>query len=312
MKKKALIFLALFLGFILAVFLGVAFGPTGFRVTRDILLYIRIPRVILGIFAGSSLGIVGAAFQGILRNPLADPYILGTSGGACVGGALAIIIGNLPIPAFAFIGAIVAILLVYRLASFKGRIPQDTLLLSGVIVGTFTFSIVMLIMSLGGKSLEDILYLLMGHLGVVFDRNRVISFGLVLFFAILSSSLIYAHAREFNILASGEEEALTLGVEVERLKKIVFILGSLIVGLTVSFCGAIGFIGLVVPHITRLIVGPDHRILIPVSALIGAILIIVADIFARSVAPFEIPVGVITALFGVPFFAYLLRKRKAS
>lgn len=312
MKKKVLTFLALFLGFILVVFLGVAFGPTGFRVTRDILLYIRIPRVILGIFAGSSLGIVGAAFQGILRNPLADPYILGTSGGACVGGALAIIIGNLPVPAFAFIGAIVAILLVYRLASFRGRIPQDTLLLSGVIVGTFTFSIVMLIMSLGGKSLEDILYLLMGHLGVVFDKNRVISLGFVLFFAILSSSLIYAHAREFNILASGEEEALTLGVEVERLKKIVFILGSLLVGLTVSFCGAIGFIGLVVPHITRLIVGPDHRILIPVSALIGAILIIVADIFARSVAPFEIPVGVITALFGVPFFAYLLRKRKAT
>jgi len=311
-KKKVLTFLALFLGFILVVFLGVAFGPTGFRVTRDILLYIRIPRVILGIFAGSSLGIVGAAFQGILRNPLADPYILGTSGGACVGGALAIIIGNLPVPAFAFIGAIVAILLVYRLASFRGRIPQDTLLLSGVIVGTFTFSIVMLIMSLGGKSLEDILYLLMGHLGVVFDKNRVISLGFVLFFAILSSSLIYAHAREFNILASGEEEALTLGVEVERLKKIVFILGSLLVGLTVSFCGAIGFIGLVVPHITRLIVGPDHRILIPVSALIGAILIIVADIFARSVAPFEIPVGVITALFGVPFFAYLLRKRKAT
>ncbi|HID93726.1 MAG TPA: iron ABC transporter permease, partial [bacterium (Candidatus Stahlbacteria)] len=149
-------------------------------------------------------------------------------------------------------------------------------------------------------------------LGVVFDKNRVISLGFVLFFAILSSSLIYAHAREFNILASGEEEALTLGVEVERLKKIVFILGSLLVGLTVSFCGAIGFIGLVVPHITRLIVGPDHRILIPVSALIGAILIIVADIFARSVAPFEIPVGVITALFGVPFFAYLLRKRKAT
>lgn len=220
------------------------------------------------------------------------------------------ILAKLPIPPFAFLGALACIFLVYRLASFRGRIPKDTLLLAGIIVGTFASSLVMLVMTLAGKGLEQIIYLLMGNLGMIFSSRSLKIFWLVFGIGVVISVLIYRRARELNILSLGEEEALTIGVPVEKLKKEIFVLSSILVGLCVAFCGAIGFVGLMVPHITRRIVGPDHRLLLPLAPIIGVILILVADIFARNTVAFELPVGVITTLFGVPFFAWLLRKRQ--
>ena len=284
-------------------------------VARRIVFDLRMPRLFLSILAGANLGMVGASLQGILLNPLADPYILGVASGASLGAAIPLALGVNSmelIPIFSFAGALVAIFLVYALASFKGRIPKDTLLLAGVLVGFFFSSLVMLTMVVGGKELHNIVYMLMGHLGVVFHRRLIIPFTL---FGIISGVVFAAsqfHGRELNILSLGEERAAELGVESERLKKTVFFFSSLSIGVTVAFCGQIGFIGLVIPHIARLLFGPDHRVVIPCSFLLGATLLVVADMIARSIAPFEIPVGVITALFGVPFFAYLLRKRMSE
>jgi iron complex transport system permease protein len=285
-------------------------GPAGIKAPREVLLGIRLPRLLLGIFAGLSLSISGVALQGILRNPLADPYILGISGGACVGAVGGLLL-HMPTPPFAFLGAILAILCVYRLASFRGRIPRDTLLLSGVVIGTFTGSLVMLGMTLARKGLDQIVYLLMGHLGMMFGSRGFKLFWFVFAAGVIVSGLIVRRARHLNIMALGEEEALTLGVEVEHLKKEIFVLTSVLVGLCVAFCGAIGFIGLMVPHITRKIVGPDHRVLLIVAPLVGIVLILSADIAARSILAFELPIGVMTSLFGVPFFIWLLRREKA-
>jgi len=303
---KAISLVIIFLGI---CFLSLTVGPMGFKVPREVIFCIRLPRLLLGIFAGISLSVSGASLQGILQNPLADPYILGISGGACVGAVLAVLL-KLPVSPFAFLGALICIGMVYKLASFKGRIPKDTLLLSGVVVGMFASAVVMLVMSLAGRDLQEMIYLLMGHLGMIFGTMSFRVFWVVFGISILILVLIIRRARELNILALGKEEALTLGVEVEHLKKEIFINSSLLVGLCVSFCGAIGFIGLMVPHITRRIVGPDHRVLLLFSPLVGVSLILVADIVARNILAFELPVGVITALFGVPFFVWLLRKRK--
>lgn len=282
---------------------------------RRIVFDLRFPRLMLSILAGANLGMVGAALQGILLNPLADPYILGVASGASFGTALALVSGlrNMEIiPLFSFAGALVAIFAVYSLASFKGRIPKDTLLLAGVLVGFFFSSLVMLTMVLGGKELHSIVYMLMGYLGVVFHRKLIIPFVIFAVVSVVVFVVSYFHGRELNILSLGEERAAELGVESERLKKTVFFVSSLSIGVTVAFCGQIGFVGLVIPHIGRLLFGSDHRILIPCSLLLGATLLIAADMVARSIAPFEIPVGVVTALFGVPFFAYLLRKRMSE
>lgn len=282
---------------------------------RRIVFDLRFPRLLLSILAGANLGMVGASLQGILLNPLADPYILGVASGASFGTALPLALGlkNMElIPIFSFAGALVAIFVVYSLSSFKGRIPKDTLLLAGVLVGFFFSSLVMLTMVLGGKELHSIVYMLMGHLGVVFHRGLIIPlvvFGIISVVVFIVSHL---HGRELNILSLGEERAAELGVESERLKKTIFFTSSLSIGVTVALCGQIGFVGLVIPHIGRLLFGPDHRVLIPSSLLLGATLLILADMVARSIAPFEIPVGIITSLFGVPFFAYLLRKRMSE
>ncbi|MBI4721716.1 MAG: iron chelate uptake ABC transporter family permease subunit [Candidatus Stahlbacteria bacterium] len=284
-------------------------GPMGVQVPKEVILGIRLPRLLLGIFAGLLLSTSGVALQGILQNPLADPYVLGISGGACVGAVCALLL-NLPIPLFAFLGSLVSIFAVYRLASFQGRIPRDTLLLSGIVVGTFTGSLVMLMMTLASKGLEQIIYLLMGHLGMMFGLIGFKIFCIVFIVSIILLLLILRRARELNILSLGEEEAMTMGVDVERIKREIFILTSALIGLCVAFCGAIGFIGLMVPHITRKLVGPDHRILLIVSPFIGVILILLADIVARNTLAFELPVGVITSLMGVPFFIWLLRRQK--
>jgi iron complex transport system permease protein len=263
--------------------------------------------VILGIFAGSNLAIVGAALQGILLNPLADPYILGISSG------LAIVLGvsaSFTSPILGFLGALLSIYLVYHLARFDGRIPRDTLLLTGVLVGFFFSSLVTLTLVLRGEELRRITYLLMGNLGFIFTRSDLLLFGFFFTLVLTCSIIIYSYSRELNLLTLGEEGAMQLGVEAEPLKKILFLASAISIGGVVAFCGAIGFVGLIVPHVTRILVGPDHRILLPASFLMGAIFVLVADTVARTVTPMELPVGVVTSLFGVPFFVYLLRKER--
>lgn len=305
--KNVRIFSILFLLLVIVSFISLLIGSP----PSSLMLRLRLPRLILAIFAGGALSIVGSAFQGLLRNPLADPYILGISGGACIGAAFSILTGLQPIQLFAFASAFITIFIVAKLATVSGRLERETLLLAGVVCGTLAISLVMLFMTIGGKTLSEMIYLLMGWLGVIWDRSLLIGFVISLILVVLSSFLIWRRSAELNILSIGEEEAVSVGVDVERLKREIFILGSIIIGLVVSFCGAIGFIGLVVPHIIRRLVGPDHRVLIPYSAMGGAVLLVISDTVARNVALFELPVGIITSIFGVPFFLYLLRRRRA-
>lgn len=307
MRNKTLFFIIIFLLVAIFSILELIIGPYGAR--GDIILKIRLPRLMLAIFVGGSLGVSGAALQGVLENPLADPYILGISGGACVGATISILSGVLPPQVLSLVFAVITIFIVYRIACFGGKILKEALLLAGIVIGTLASSIVMLAMSIADKGLEEILYLLLGNLGMIFEKRVFYYFCAGFAVSIIMAFIIYRKSRELNILSLGEEEALGTGVDVEKLKKTIFVASSLMVGLTVSFVGAIGFIGLMVPHITRRLIGPDHRTLIPGSCLIGIIFVIISDIFARTVCVYELPVGVITSLFGVPFFIYLLRKR---
>lgn len=310
-RRKWVQFLLLAILLVVVALLSMGVGPSWVSPLK--IYKVRFPRILLGIFAGSSLALIGAALQGILQNPLADPYILGVSSGAAFGAALAVVLrlgSSLFTPVFGFLGAILAIIAVYNLARSQGRIPKDTLLLSGVLVGFFFSALVMLLMVMAKSELHQITYLLMGNLGFIFGRKDIPLFAVFACLVIVCGVVIYSRSREMNILSLGEEGARQLGVETERLKMMVFVTSSLVVGSVVAFCGAIGFVGLVVPHITRMLVGPDHRRLIIASMLLGGSLLLIADAIARTVAPVELPVGVITAIFGVPFFGYLLKRRK--
>ncbi len=306
----------LFLTGIISLFTGaVNILPFGMwpEFYETIIFKVRLPRILLSIIVGIGLAVSGVVFQGLLRNPLADPYILGTSSGAALGASIALLLGldsfvySLPLIAFLF--SLLSLMLVYTISSSGGRIQLQVLLLAGVIVSTFLAALVMLIMSLAKRETHEIIFWIMGNLG----ETNYTFIKIVGIFVLLGSGLIYIFARELNIICLGEEKARYLGIEIEKLKKILFVITSLIVGAVVSISGMIGFVGLIIPHILRLIVGPDHRILIPASALVGAIFLIISDTLARTIAaPVEIPVGIITALFGAPFFIFLLAKKKTK
>jgi iron complex transport system permease protein len=290
-------------------------GASG--VEFDIILQIRLPRIVLGVVVGASLAVSGAVFQGILRNPLADPYILGTSTGGALGATVGLFVGRyflsiqpVIIPIFAFLGSFATVFLVYRLARIGGRIPRDSLVLAGIIVSAFLGSLIMFILSLSGRETHEILYILMGSLGVVFTTDTLFLLFIVILLSVIGFWMIFTRAKNLNLMAIGEESALSLGLDVEREKVILFFSASIMTGAVVSMSGLIGFVGLIVPHIIRMAFGPDHRFLIPASALAGGILLILSDTLARTVMVQEIPVGVITSLFGAPFFLYLLRKRR--
>ncbi|OGF48738.1 MAG: hypothetical protein A2044_08320 [Candidatus Firestonebacteria bacterium GWA2_43_8] len=280
----------------------------------DILLKVRIPRVLIALLVGAALSVSGAVFQGLLKNPLADPYLLGVSSGAALGAAI-IILSSLPffffgipvVPFAAFAGALLSMFLVYGLARTKGKISLHTLLLSGVIIN-FSFSaVIMLIITLSNKGLAEVVVWMMGTLNNTnYDLLPYITPA-----ALLLMFIIYMFSNDLNIIAVGEETAVYLGVKTERVKKILFILTSMLTALAVSVSGLIGFVGLIIPHIARMIVGPDHRVLIPFSAILGGIFLILSDMLCRSViAPSEIPTGVVTAILGGPFFLYLLKRKK--
>jgi iron complex transport system permease protein len=278
---------------------------------------IRLPRALLAGIVGACLSLAGLGFQAISRNPLADPSILGVSSGASFGLMVAMLLGvagPMSNPAvttlFAFAGALLAAALVYAIARVDGRLPMTTLLLSGVIVGLFFTSCVMLAtVLLAAAELQGVVFWLMGNLGPASTG----SLGVLAVVLGIGVVALLREAPRLNVLALGEEQALQLGVEAERVKRVVFVAASLITGAAISAAGSIGFVGLIVPHAARLLLGPDNRNLVPMSVLLGAAFLILADLGARTVAvATELPVGVITSFCGAPLFVYLLRRRRGA
>jgi iron complex transport system permease protein len=283
-----------------------------------IIFDIRLPRILLGIFVGASLAVAGTSFQALLRNPLADPYVLGVSSGAAVGAILAVIVephlalspevATLLTPLGAFLGALATIAGVYLLGRRNGGIDSNTLLLSGIITASFLSAIIIFLMNiLTSRDRGGMAFWLMGDLSTPLQANLswVIRVG---FF--LAAAAIYTTDKDLNLLLAGEKEAMHLGVDIKRVRIVVYVAASILTGLAVSVSGTIGYVGLLVPHLMRLIFGSDHRILLPAAAFGGAIAVVLADMLARTVvAPGELPVGAMTALVGAPLFIYLLRRR---
>ena len=277
---------------------------------RTILYSIRIPRVLLAGLVGAALSCAGVVFQALLRNPLADPYVLGISGGAAVGAISAIVIGlgSLPfgIPGLAFTGGLLSILLVWGLSGATGDRRTDRMLLAGIIVNAFFSALIMFLVSTaGGEQIHSVVFWLMGDLAMAGERD----IWLAALFLAAGFAVMFFHARDLNILITGEGTALQLGIPVQRTRMILLVSASLVTGAAVSVSGVIGFVGLVVPHIVRMRFGSDHRLLLPASLLFGSAFLMAADTVARIVlAPAELPVGVITALCGAPYFAYLMKR----
>lgn len=277
-------------------------------------LGLRLPRILAAVFAGGALAVAGVAFQGLTRNPLAEPSVLGISSGAAFGVVVAQIFGlglapleALGVTAFAFAGALLAAVVVYLIARVDGGLSIQTLLLAGVIVGIFFgAAITVLISIVDFDRLGGVVHWLLGNLAPLPPGS------LALFAALAGAGVLVVlrHARELNVLALGEESALQLGVDAQRLKRRIFLGAALLTGAVVAFAGPIGFVGLIVPHALRGLLGQDHRLLVPTAALAGGAFLLAADTLARNVvAPAELSVGVITAFCGAPFFVYLLRTR---
>ena len=278
---------------------------------RLIMVDIRLPRILLGIVVGAALSVAGASFQALLRNPLADPYVLGVSSGAAFGVILALLLAPmLPLltPLAAFLGATATITGVYFLGRRQGQLDSGTLLLAGIICASFLSAIIMFLMTtLASRDVRGIAFWLMG------DLSTPLPTGLLWILAVgflLAFGAIFTTASDLNLLLAGEREAMHLGVDVTRVKLVVYVSASVLTGLAVSVSGAIGYVGLLVPHVMRMLFGSDYRVLLPASALGGAIAIVLADTLARTVvAPTELPVGAMTAMAGAPVFIYLLRRR---
>jgi iron complex transport system permease protein len=283
-------------------------------VHRVIVNQIRLPRVLLGLLVGSALAVSGVAMQGLFRNPLASPYVLGIASGASTGAALAILLASGSVfflPLGAFVGATAAALIVYGLARGRDRRTSIfTLILAGVAVGALFSAVTsfLIFLSSGGERLSDVLFWIMGGLG----RANWSSIAILAPIIGVGIAAVFFFARDLNALSLGEEGAFHIGVNPDTLTRWLLGTTTLLTAAAVAIAGTIGFIGLVIPHVMRLLVGPDHRRLIPVSALAGGCFLVWSDMAARTVfAPAELPVGVITAFLGAPFFLYLLRTRGA-
>lgn len=295
-------------------FIGDWFMPDWDASAEQIIMNVRMPRVMLGMLVGASLALAGAAFQGVLRNPLADPYTLGVASGSSVGAAVLIyfgleyaLFGQWTIPVVAFTTGIMTLWIVLKLAQENGQIRKETLILSGVVMQAFFGAIVSFLVAMSKQTVNEIMFWLMGSLSM-----RGWEYSLVIGpYLLIGLVILIGYARALNLFALGERQAAHLGVHVERTKLIVLCVATLLTAAAVSVAGVIGFVGLIVPHLLRLIVGPDYRLLIPLSALGGGIYVLWADTLARTaLAPTEIPLGVVTAFIGAPFFAYLLHKQK--
>jgi len=309
-----------------ALVLGLAVGPSGLApgevlralagreggVAADIVLRVRLPRVVLAALVGASLATAGTLFQALLRNPLADPYVLGVSGGAALGGIVVLAAGGLlglgyaAVPPASFAGAVATLLLLFAVAGGRGRLSPTTLLLTGVVFNAFASAAIVFLASSAGLTEGARIFLwLIGNLS---DARAELA-GTVAAFLALGLLCALPFARSLNLLALGEEPAAQLGVPVEAVRRLLLVATSLMVGAAVSVSGLIGFVGLIIPHLLRLAVGPDHRLLVPAAALGGGAFLVVCDTAARTVLPGrELPVGAITALAGGPLFLFLLRR----
>jgi iron complex transport system permease protein len=285
--------------------------PSWTSAWETIILEIRLPRVILAGVVGAALAIAGATYQGLFRNPLADPYLIGVAQGAALGAVIGFLvpitgIGIGSVPLFAFAGALVSVAVVYSLARVGGTLPVTTLILAGVALGALLGAIVSYLVITSGAKMPGIIFWLIGS----FSLSQWSEVQVVLPIMVVGVVVIMLFARSLNIMQLDEEQAQQLGVNVERLKLILLTAATLITAAAVSFVGIIGFIGIIIPHAVRLLWGPDYRFLLPLSVISGAIFLILADVVARTIlAPSEIPIGVITAICGAPFFLYLLRRR---
>jgi len=282
-------------------------------------MLVRLPRIICGALVGASLAASGTIFQGLFRNPMADPYTTSASSGASLGAAMAIVLGigfsvfgvN-TIPIFAFVGCMTSVLVVYSISRVGKRVPITTLLLSGIAVSIFELAIVTYLQTIAGEKLGPLTFWLIGSLSST--RTTWVGVTSMLPFVIVGVLVTFLYSRDLNLLTLGEDQAQHLGVNLERTKLILMMLGALLAGAAVSISGLIGFIGLMVPHLARLLVGPDHRILLPASVFLGASFLVLCDGLTRLLtspqSPQEVPVGVITAVSGIVFFLFLLRKKK--
>ncbi|MBN1622973.1 MAG: iron ABC transporter permease [Clostridia bacterium] len=279
-----------------------------------IIFSIRLPRILTSILCGTGLSICGVLFQGMFRNPMADPYILGISSGAVLGAAIAFVTGTQAalfnfslVPIFAFIGAIIATAVVYMIAQKKGNLSTNILILSGIAIGFLCSSLLSLIIIASREQAQRIIFWTMGSM-TGSSWNTVL---VMLPFILIGSLVLLFNAGNLNILSTGDETAVSLGINASALKKLLLLVASLVTAISVCFCGTIGFVGLIIPHAVRFITGPDHKRLMPISALTGAIFLLLCDTAARTLfAPQEIPIGVITSLLGVPFFISLLIRTK--
>ncbi len=283
---------------------------------RYIVMNVRLARICLALLVGGALGLAGTVYQGVLLNPLADPFTLGISTGAAFGASLAILIGVgsvhflgvSALPIAAFLGALLALYLVYLLGSVDGRIHVVTIVLAGIIVSTFLSAMISLLKSLNEESVSTIVFWIMGSLSGK-SWTHVL---LVLPYFVLGAAAICCFIRELDMLSLGDVQAQQLGVNVQRVRFWLLLAASMITAAAVAVSGIIGFVGLVIPHLVRLALGPRHRVLIPAALLAGGLLVLISDSIARSILPggAEIPVGIVTAIIGGPFFCYLLLRRK--
>jgi len=339
-RRLVLVLLILAGGLVASLFLAGAFGvvtialpdvfkmalnkiplfdfPSTWRAADEIILFqIRLPRVVGGALIGAALATAGVLFQGLLRNPMADPYIIGTSAGAALGATIAMtlpislaFLGFGLVPLAAFAGALASVIIVYNLARVGGKTPIISMLLAGFVMNALLAAIISFMMAMSERfnlNLHSVFSFLIGHVSVV-GWGQIAVIGPLVVGGIIAARFFAYH---LNAFALGEEGAAYLGIEVERDKILILALGSLLTAAAVSIGGLIGFVGLVMPHAVRLSLGPDHRVLLPASALAGAAFVVIADLLARIIlAPTEIPVGIITAVVGAPFFLYLLRRSR--
>jgi len=280
-----------------------------------ILLEVRLPRLVLGFLVGGCLAAVGVTLQAMLRNPLADPYVLGVSGGAAVGASLAIVTGlsaagAIWLPLSAFAGSLLSLALLYRIAAAYGYLSVHTLLLAGVIINALFSALIMFLTSLMDPTHAfRVLSWMLGSLAAPDD----LSLSVVASVLTIGAVLLARQARALNLLTVGEDSARSLGVDVERVKRTLLVTTALLTGAVVSVSGLIGFVGMAVPHAVRMLCGADNRLLMPACAFAGGMFLVIADTVARTaLAPAELPVGVMTALVGAPFFLYLLITRKGG
>ncbi|MBI2763930.1 MAG: iron chelate uptake ABC transporter family permease subunit [Chloroflexi bacterium] len=301
------------LGILARRLLGLNVAPTWSVATETIVMDLRLPRVLTAMIVGGGLAVAGAAFQGLLRNPLADPYVLGTASGAAFGAAIAVLIPVRALilqfgllHALAFIGALGSVLVVYRLSRIGSSAPMTSLLLTGYAVSSLLAAGLAMAMYLSGTGLRQIFAYLLGGFDSATWGRLAVAAPLIL----IASSVILLRARSLNGMLLGEDAAAHLGVDVRRERAILLTMASLATAAAVAISGLIGFVGLVAPHVVRLLVGPNARLVLPLAALLGASLMVGADLVARLLG--EIPVGVVTAVVGAPFFLALLRRARTG